>query len=104
MMDDKLKALSDLGDKLMDVFLAEADPTQWNGHGQLPCEMDKDTRGARNWDMKNANQAGALVARALDLQARLATPGMRADDDPEADIARFEKQARTMIESVRGKT
>jgi hypothetical protein len=105
MRPDQTEKLNDLTGDLMDVFLTEADPTNWTGAGQTQAEMEKETRGARNWDMKNANQAGALLARALDLRDRLQgvtqpnTPPV-PDDAAEADIARFERQAKEMIKQV----
>jgi hypothetical protein len=101
MRQDQTEKLNDLTVDLMDVFLTEADPTNWTGAGQTQAEMEKETRGARNWDMKNANQAGALLARALDLRDRLTggasgTPPAE-DDAAEADIAKFERQAKEMI-------
>lgn len=106
--DTKLPRLQALCDDLLEVFLVEADPTRWTGAGVDPTEMDPKIRGARNWDMKNANQAGALAARALDLRDRLAggdggkPPGtQQIDDAAEHDIARFEKQARDALAKIR---
>lgn len=103
MRKDQTERLSELTENLMDVFLTEADPAIWTGSGMSPAEMDPQTRGARNWDMKNANQAGALVARALDLKERLVgvrAPHPPADDAADADIARFEKQAKKIIDGL----
>lgn len=104
MRQDQTEKLNDLAIDLMDVFLSEADPTNWTGAGEAATAMTKDTRGARNWDMKNANQAGALLARALDLRDRLNGQGggqpPAPDDAAEADIAKFERQAKAMIDKV----
>lgn len=108
---DQEQQLEDLSEKLADVFLAEADPGNWSGAGETQAEMTKETRGSRNWDMRNANQAGALLARALDLRQRLrimsggGEGGGQPDPDPDADIAKFEKQASELLAAVnRGKT
>ena len=100
MRPDQEQSLADLTEKLADVFLSEADPGNWNGAGESQAEMTKETRGARNWDMKNANQAGALVMRALEIKARLGGAPAAPQDEPELDIAKFEKQARELIASA----
>jgi hypothetical protein len=103
MRDDQQKQLEELGESLMDNFLAAADPRNWTGNGENPAEMTPETRGARNWDVKNANQIGALTARSLDLLDRLR--GDRGgpdvpDDQAEAEISRFEKQARDAMKKA----
>ena len=107
MSGDHETRLDDLADKVMEVFLSEADPDNWSGAGKAPEELDKETRGARNWDAKNANQIGALAARVLDLRDRgrgvkAAPPGAGEAEDPERDIAKYEKKAREMIAAVSG--
>lgn len=103
MRPDQLEQLNDLGDQLMDVFVSEADPRNWNGAGMAATEMDPQTRGARNWDVKNANQVGALLARTLDLKERL--QGLRGgpampEDDADREIARAEKLARDTLTRI----
>lgn len=103
MRDDQTIRLQDLTEELMDQFIQAADPGNWTGAGQLPDQMDPTTRGARNWDVKNANQIGALTARAMDLRERLSGVGggtPPADDQAEADISRFEKQARDAMKKA----
>lgn len=103
MRSDQAKQLETLAEKVLDVFLTEANPENWTGAQTPADEMNPATRGARNWDMKNANQAGALAMRVLDLKDRvagLAPAGPGADDAADADIAKFEKQAKKLLEAV----
>ncbi len=108
MRQDQIEAMDDLAEALADVFASEADPKNWSGAGQAATEMDTATRGARNWDMKNANQSGALLMRVLDLRERLRgvrseNPGDTPDDRAEHDIAKFEKVARKALERIGAK-
>ena len=103
MRDDQTARLNDLSESLMDAFIDAADPRCWSGSGQAPTEMDQSTRGSRNWDLKIANQLGALTARAMDLRERLsgARGGpMTPDDTAEGDISRFEKAARDAMKKA----
>lgn len=107
MRDDQTVRLGDLAEKVMDVFLDAADPANWSGDGEDPAGMKPDVRGARNWDIKNANQAGALVARVLDLRDRIggskSADPMAPDDAADAEVARYEKQAKELLKRVNEK-
>lgn len=104
MRQDQIDRLQDLAEQIGEVFLEEADPQNWNGAGLPLSGMDKDTRGGRYWDKKNAIQTGTLLARVLDLRDRdkgqsgggIVTPG----EDAEQEINRFEKQAKDMVNAV----
>lgn len=105
-MDEERKTrLDSLTDTLMDEFTTEADPANWTGTGVAPVDMTPDIRGARNWDVKNANQIGALLARVIELRAKLAAPiaapapgeSPRPDDAADADIHKFEKMAKAVL-------
>jgi hypothetical protein len=97
-MKDHSEKIDQLTDELMASFLEAADPAAWSGAGMAPALLDEKQRGARNWDVKNANQIGALAARALQLREALAGrtggAGETPDDEAAADIARFEKAAK----------
>jgi hypothetical protein len=107
MREDQKEQLNGLAERVMDVFLTESDPQNWTGSGKSAAEMTPDIRGARNWDIKNANQAGALVMRVLDLRDRLQgadwNKGQPPDDRAEADIARYEKEAKKLLETMSAK-
>lgn len=108
--------LGELAEKLADVFLDEADPAQWAGAGETPKGRTKEERGDRQWDLKNANQLGLLVARALELKQRVrwirqaeANPddppapppgGELGNADPEHDMQRLQAEAVALIERV----
>ena len=108
MRDDQLTRLpriQTLANEVMDAFLDAADPANWAGVGKKPAEMTPDVRGARNWDVKNANQVGALTARILDLRDRMGgaapAPGANPDDAAEADVAKYEKQAKELLKRAK---
>ena len=97
--------LGDLAEKLAEVFLVEADPDQWAGAGEIPAERSKEDRGDRQWDLKNANQLGLLLARSLELRQRLSVRPGSPDStvpayNPEDDIKRFEREAVKVLERV----
>lgn len=108
MRDDQLKRLDKLAEDIMDVFLGEADPAEWKG--SVPVgQMDDKQRGNRYWELKNVNQVGALLMQALNLKAKMAAPAVPpwqnpAPDagDPEAEIKKYESQARSLLTKVRG--
>ena len=104
MRKDQIKRLQDLAESIGEVFLEEADPQNWNGAGQPLASLDKDQRGGRYWDKKNAIQTGTLLARVLDLRDRdkgQTGPGVTTpDDDAEKEIKRFEKQAKDLIGAI----
>lgn len=94
---DQLARLADLTEEVADVFLEAAHPENWTGAGQDMQSMDPATRGARNWDVKTANQIGALLARTLDLRDRITLPDDSPDDAAEADISKYERKAKDLI-------
>ncbi len=103
MRKEQQERINTLAEKVMDVFITEADPENWTGADVAAAEMTPAIRGARNWDMKNANQAGALAMRVLELRDRVAgIVGQTGEEDDraEADISKYEKQARTLLDAV----
>lgn len=104
MRKDQIERLQDLAESIGEVFLEEADPQNWNGAGLPLASLDKDQRGGRYWDKKNAIQTGTLLARVLDLRDRdkgQVGPGVTTpDDDAEKEIKRFEKQAEELIGAI----
>jgi hypothetical protein len=104
MRQDQIDRLQDLAEQIGDVFMEEADPANWNGAGVPLASLDKDARGGRYWDKKNAIQTGTLLARVLDLRDRdkgQVGPGVTTPaEDAEKEIKRFEKQAKDMVNAV----
>lgn len=102
MRQDQVERLEDLAQEIAEVFIDEADPKNWNGAGKLLNEMDKDERGNRYFDKKNAIQTGSLLARVLDLRDRDKGHGgaITPEDDAEKELSKFEKQAKEMVNAV----
>jgi|WetSurMetagenome_2_1015567.scaffolds.fasta_scaffold700545_1 hypothetical protein len=104
MRQDQIDKLQDLSERISEVFLDEANPDNWSGAGLQLAEMDKDQRGDRYFDKKNAIQTGSLLARVLDLRDRdlgQKNGGVRtSDEDAEVEIKRFEKQAKELLNAV----
>lgn len=105
MREDQLEKLQALSEELTDVFLFEANPKEWPGHGVLPKDLTQEDRGDRYWSKKNAVATMAIVVRIESLTARLVNPrGKDADDGEDAsidkDIAEAEKEAKKMVEAV----
>lgn len=103
MRKDQIERLQDLAESIGEVFLEEADPQNWNGAGLPLASLDKDQRGGRYWDKKNAIQTGTLLARVLDLRDRDNNAGggeEKPDEDADKEIKRFEKQAEELIGAI----
>lgn len=63
MRQDQFERLQALEEKLIDVFLTEADPEHWPGKGLQLGAMDAKTRGDLYWVRKTAASAAVLVAK-----------------------------------------
>jgi hypothetical protein len=87
---DQFERLQALEEKLLDVFLSEADPDKWPGAGTLPAKMTTQDRGNTYWCRKVAASAAVLrerVVRMIDVQLGVApapTPGAPDPGDDEA--------------------
>lgn len=109
MRQDQFEKLQALSEKLMDVFLDEADPSSWPGRGLKIGAMDAQTRGDLYWVRKTAASAGMLYTRAMAMigNVQLAgagtTPPTAEDDAAEAgtqldaEIASAEKEAKRLM-------
>lgn len=116
MRQDQYERLQKLGEELMDVFLAEADPKAWPGAGMPAASMDAQTRGDRYWVKKNAAASGMLYTRVENMIGATqvgggTTLGVPSDEAAQAEhetqldaqIARAEKEAaRLMADLQRG--
>lgn len=106
MREDQLEKLQALSEELTDVFLFEANPKEWPGHGVLPRDLTQEDRGDRYWSKKNAVATMAIVVRIESLTARLVNPtGKDKGDDGEEsgldkEVADAEKQAKVMLAAV----
>ena len=84
MRPDQIALLRDLSEKLADVFIIEADPSNWTADGKLPCDLTRDERGDRTWDRKGAMGTGGVLRTTLDILARHGEGDKPADGDDAA--------------------
>lgn len=75
MTQDQFERLQTLAEKLMNVFLDEADPSSWPGAGIKIGEMDAKTRGDLYWVRKTAASAGMLYTRTMAMVGQAQQPG-----------------------------
>jgi hypothetical protein len=106
MRKDQIERLNDLAEQIGEVFLEEADPATWSGAGLPLADMDKDTRGGRYWDKKNAIQTGTLLARVLDLAERdsRSLDTKMDEDDAEGEIDKYEKKAKDLLRDIQSRS
>ncbi|MEM5429405.1 hypothetical protein [Cupriavidus oxalaticus] len=67
MRQDQYERLQALTEKLTDVFLDEADPAKWPGHGIAANTMEAKTRGDRYWCKKNAAATLTVIMKTTSL-------------------------------------
>ncbi len=113
MRQDQYERLMKLEEKLMDVFLTEADPDSWPGKDVPIASMDAQTRGDRYWSKKNAAASGVLIHRVSGLiggtQGHGTTPAAGEGEEAAAqsqldqEIASAEKEAAKLIAGVQKK-
>lgn len=105
MRQDQFEKLQALSEKLIDVFLGEADPDHWPGKGLKLGEMDAQTRGDLYWVRKTAaavlaleNRVNNRVGVALMSGAGTTPPAPSDDHEPaddgiDAELRAAEKEA-----------
>lgn len=101
---DQAERLLELEEKLIDVYLDEADPANWPGVGTAGSHMTKQERGDRYWEKKNAIATVALAQETRKLLANdKATLGRDPYSDAELDkkISDAERRAQALISEVR---
>lgn len=107
MRDDQRTRLLALQEKLIDQFLGDADPVNWNGHGVLPSAMDRDTRGDAYWCKKNA-AATMMVLTGVDKLLANTKDALGRDpyenDDLDKQIKRAEAEAQQRTDELMRKT
>lgn len=111
MRQDQFEALQKRGEQLVDVFLAESDPTKWPGHGLEPATMEKTTRGDRYWCKKDAVATLACAQRIFNLvqvirerSAPDLPPGpdgeTPVEDSLDKEVAAAEAEATKLLDQV----
>lgn len=99
MRPDQASRLEALSERLAEQALLDADPANWTAAGKIGQDMTVEERGSAVWDRKLAVQTVSLLMRVEVLrQSKPAPPsGISADDDPEAEIRRAEKEAARLV-------
>lgn len=111
MRQDQYEKLQALEEKLADVFIGEAEPEQWPGHGIAPSAMDQKTRGDRYWVKKNAVATLSLMQRVattigqVQLRGAGTTPETssgdgEAQDHLDDEVRGYEKEAATLLREM----
>lgn len=111
---DQYEKLQALQEKLVDVFLMEADSDNWPGANLTSANMDQQTRGDRYWSKKNAVATGGLIQRVSNLTMKIemanAQPGgggadeiNDAESDLDKQVAAAEKEGKRLLDKVQRK-
>lgn len=112
MRQDQYLKLQELSEKLLDVFLEEADPEHWPGRGLKLGAMDPQTRGDLYWTRKTAASAALLFTRAETMVGKIQQSGAgttpaeegaeesSAEQQMDSELAKFEKEARALLADV----
>jgi len=105
MREDQIERLRELEEKLLDVYLDEADPANWPGFESLVDgePLTKQQRGDRYWEKKNAI---ATVALAFETRKLLVNEKPALGRDPYSEreldqkIAAAERNAEARLKLV----
>jgi hypothetical protein len=103
MRPDQIERLADLQERLLDVFLNEADPENWSGAGKVGAKMSQQERGDRHWDKKSAASTMVVLSGVdrLILNTKEALGRDPFDDaGMDAQIAKAEAEARKRADAV----
>jgi len=107
MRQDQIERLQQLEERLIDVYLDEADPDNWPGVGTMGEQLTKQQRGDRFWEKKNAI---ATVALAQETRKLIANDKAALGRDPYSDgemdrkIHDAEKRAAELVKKVQDGT
>lgn len=109
MRQDQFEKLQALEEKLLDVFLSEATPEKWPGHGIEPASMDQQTRGDRYWCKKGAVATLSLAQRVAATVGQQQISGLgtappaaegEQSDQLDDEISKYEKEAAAIVEEM----
>lgn len=90
---DQVVILKELAEKLADVFIQEADPSNWTAAGIPMSDMTQEERGNRHWDRKGAMGTGGVLKFAMEVATRAEDNAMGRTYDDEADLDAQVQQA-----------
>lgn len=82
---DQYEKLQQLEEKLLDVFIREADPLSWPGQGLPLSQMDAQTRGDLYWCRKTAASALVLASKVANVIGTTQASGMGTAPPAEGD-------------------
>lgn len=101
---NQIEQLKKLSEKMIDVVIAEADPSTWAGANKTLDEMTEQERGDRYWCKKNANQ---VITTAVKLETLIAlcerkntSPNTEVVQNVESKIIQFENAAKKRLERL----
>lgn len=109
MRQDQFEKLQQLEEKLLDVFIGEADPDSWPGKGLKIGAMDAQTRGDLYWVRKTAASVLMLHSKVANtISATQAfgagtTPAAAGDDGEQqldSEIASAEREAAKLLDQL----
>ena len=92
MRSDQYQRLQALEEQLLDVFIFEADPTKWPGHGIEPANMDQKTRGDRYWCKRNPAATLVIVTKVQALVHQTQNFGAMRDGESQNEVAEQEDE------------
>lgn len=111
MRQDQYERMMALEEKLVDVFLDEANPEIWPGTAIPVDQQDKMIRGDRYWHKKNAVATLALINRLNILQGVVQrntsnqAPGTKVQEEGESDLDKevnaAEKEAARLMNRIK---
>lgn len=110
MTPDQRNKLEQIQERIAEVLITEMDPNNWAGAGVIPALMDKEQRGNRYFDKKNAAMTAVIyMDNAKLLENTKPALGRDPYKDAELDkkIKSAEKEAGKLLEKVKktaGKT
>lgn len=112
MRQEQYERLQQLAEKLTDVFLEEANPEKWPGHGLAAGEMDQQTRGDRYWVKKNAAATLSVIMKTTSLVGVIqrssaggggggeVLPDEQEPDGLDGEIRAAEKEAKRLLDQL----
>lgn len=101
MRQDQYEKLQKLQDKILDVFIEEADPEHWPGKGLKIGAMDAQTRGDLYWVRKTAVSAAMLFNRVEAMVHRVQLMGAGTAPPVEEGSAAQQEEESQLDQQVR---
>ena len=106
MRPDQYEAIQAISERLADVVIADADPSNWIGNNVLPKDLTKEERGDAYWCRKLACASLSVLTRVAYLTKQehnnngFAAEGVQRDSLLDAEIAAAEKESEKLLASL----